>query len=244
MSGRLYVVGIGPGSPDMMTPQAHAALQDAERIYGYRTYLELLAPHFPEKQLIASDMRQELQRCEEALADANEGHRVAVVCSGDAGVYGMASPVLELAPAYPEVDVEVVCGVTAALAGAAVLGAPLAHDFCVVSLSDLLTPWPVIEKRLKAAAWADLCLCLYNPRSHHRPEHLARACRILQEASMPPERPCGVVKNIGRDEQEAHCMALSKLETYEADMFTTVFIGNSETRIVGGCLVTPRGYRS
>ena len=166
-----------------------------------------------------------------------------VICSGDAGVYGMASPVLELAAAYPAVEVEVVPGVTAALAGAAVLGAPLAHDFCTVSLSDLLTPWEVIERRLRAAAAGDFVLCLYNPASHRRRDTLRRACDVLLDAGRSPATPCGWVRNIGRGGQTARLLTLAELRGAELDMFTTVFVGASSTRVAGGRLVTPRGYR-
>ena len=176
-----------------------------------------------------------------ALAAAAGGKTVAVVCSGDAGVYGMAGLIYELARQYPPVDVEVVPGVTAAQSGAAVLGAPLMHDFAVVSLSDLLTPWHAIEQRLLAAAEADFVLCLYNPASHGRPEHLAKACDILLRVRKA-ETVCGWVRNIGRPGEESGVLALGALRGFAADMFTTVFIGNSRTRELGGKMVTPRGY--
>ena len=166
---------------------------------------------------------------------------VAMVCSGDAGVYGMASPVLELAGEYPEVDVEVVAGVTAALSGGAVLGAPLGHDFCVISLSDLLTPWEVIEKRLESAAEGDFAICLYNPSSKKRKDHLRRACEILLK-TRSGDTVCGWVRNIGREGQEHRILTLEQLQNAEVDMFTTVFIGSSRTRCVEGRMVTPRGY--
>ena len=154
----------------------------------------------------------------------------------------MASPLLELAPAYPGVEVEIIPGLTAALSGAAVLGAPLAHDFCVVSLSDRLTPWPVIEKRLACAAGGDFCLALYNPSSKGRADYLAKAVRILLANGKAPNTVCGTVRNIGRTGQTARLLTLAELEKTEADMFTTVFVGNAATKAQNGKMVTPRGY--
>ena len=168
---------------------------------------------------------------------------MALVCSGDAGVYGMASPLLELAQGYPDVTVEVVPGLTAALSGGAVLGAPLAHDFCVISLSDRLTPWEVIEMRLACAARGDFALALYNPSSKGRPDYLQKAVRILLANGKTPETVCGIVRNIGREGQEKRVLTLAELEKTQVDMFTTVFIGNAATRELAGRMVTPRGYK-
>lgn len=243
MSGKLYVVGLGPGDSSMMTEQARNALADADVLCGYTVYVELVRPLFPEKETYTTPMRGELDRCRWALEAASQGRKVALVCSGDAGVYGMASPVLELAGSYPEVAVEVVPGVTAALSGAAVLGAPLAHDFCVISLSDLLTPWEVIEKRLRCAALGDFALCLYNPASHRRKEHLRRAVDILLETGLKKSTPCATVRNIARPGQEVQFYTLEALRTAPVDMFTSVYIGNSTTRQEGNWLITPRGYQ-
>ena len=188
-------------------------------------------------------MTQELERCRHALEEAERGRTVALVCSGDAGVYGLASPVLELLPDYPDVEVEIVPGVTAALSGAAKLGAPLGHDFCVISLSDLLTPWEQIEKRLRCAAEGDFAVVLYNPASRRRREHLKKACDILL-TFRSAETPCGWIRNIGREGEEKGFLTLGELREAELDMFTTVFIGSSTTRLLGGSLVTPRGYRT
>ena len=188
-------------------------------------------------------MTQELDRCRWALEKARTGKRVALVCSGDAGVYGMASPLLELAPDYPDVAVEIVPGLTAALSGGAVLGAPLAHDFCVISLSDRLTPWEVIEKRLACAAMGDFCVALYNPSSKGRPDYLARAVCILLESGKSADTVCGIVRNIGREGQTARILTLAQLKDTAVDMFTTVYIGNAATKQLGGRMVTPRGYR-
>ena len=160
---KVYVVGIGPGGPEQITPQARAAMDRAEVLCGYTVYLELVKGLYPDKEIYTTPMRQELERCRWALETAQSGRTVALLCSGDPGVYGMAGPLLELAQSFPEVEVEIVPGVTAALSGGALLGAPLGHDFCVVSLSDLLTSWEVIERRLECAAQGDFALCLYNP---------------------------------------------------------------------------------
>ena len=226
-----------------MTLEARAALDRAELLCGYPAYLDLIAPLYPGKETCSTPMTQELARCRRALDEARRGRTVALVCSGDAGVYGLASPVLELLPDYPDVEVEIVPGVTAALSGAAKLGAPLGHDFCAVSLSDLLTPWEQIEKRLRCAAEGDFAVVLYNPSSRRRREHLRKACDILL-TFRTAETPCGWVRNIGREGEEKALLTLGELREKELDMFTTVFIGSSATRLVGGRLVTPRGYRA
>lgn len=241
---KLFVVGLGPGDARYLTEQARKALEMSDLICGYSVYIDLVRPLYPEKEYFTTPMKQELDRCRHALASAQQGVTTAMVCSGDAGVYGMASPVLELAGEYPGVEVEVVPGITAALSGAAVLGAPLAHDFCVISLSDLLTPWSLIETRLECAAKGDFALCLYNPGSRKRADYLQKAVRILLQAGKDPATPCGYVRNIGREGQQAQTLTLAELENAEMDMFTTVFIGSSTTRILGDFLVTPRGYRS
>ena len=237
----LYVVGIGPGGEEFMTSQAREALSRAQVLCGYTVYVELVAPLFPGKEIYTSPMKQELDRCRWAMETARE-KEVAFVCSGDAGVYGMAGLLLQLSPQYPEVDIQVVAGVTAALSGGAVLGAPLGHDFCVVSLSDLLTPWELIEKRLRCAAWGDFCLCLYNPSSRKRADYLAKACDILLAEGKAPETVCGWVRNIGREGQASCVLSLKELRDAQLDMFTTVFIGSSTTQEINGKMVTPRGY--
>lgn len=240
---KLFVVGIGPGGGKGLTREAEAALDAAEVFCGYPVYIGLLRPMWPDTPALTTPMTRELERCHMALESAAKGRTTAMVCSGDAGVYGMAGPVLELSPRYPEVEVEVLPGVTAALGGAALLGAPLMNDFAVVSLSDLLTPWETIEKRLRGAALADFSVCLYNPVSRRRAGHLRRACEILLE-SKSPETVCGWVKKIGREGQEHRLCTLKELSGEPVDMFTTVFVGNSSTRAVGGRMVTPRGYET
>jgi len=239
---RLFVVGIGPGKKEYFTAEAMHALEESDVIYGYPVYTELVEPLFPDKDYRTTGMRQETERCLQALQRADGGQTTALVCSGDAGVYGMASPVLELASEYPEVDICVVAGVTAALSGAAVLGAPLGNDFCVVSLSDLLTPWEQIERRLKAAALGDFSLVLYNPSSRKRKDHLKRACDVLLANGKSPETVCGTVRNIGRDGEAAALCTLGELRDTEVDMFTTVFVGTAETKVLRDRMVTPRGY--
>lgn len=238
---RLLVVGIGPGDRGGMTGRALAALGEADLLCGYDLYLDLVRPLFPEKEMLATGMKGEVERCRAALEAASRGRVAAVVCGGDAGVYGMAGLVYQLSEDYPPLDIEVVPGVSAAMAGSAMLGAPLGHDFAVVSLSDLLTPWHIIENRLRAAAEADFVLCLYNPASRGRADHLARACDIVLK-SRAPETPCGWARRVGRDGQECGILTLAELRDWRADMFTTVFVGSGSTRVIGGKLVTPRGY--
>lgn len=240
--GKIYVVGIGPGNMEMMTVRAREALDESDIIAGYRTYTDLVREYLPDKEYFENGMRGEIERCEKCVELAKKGQTVALICSGDAGVYGMASPLLEIAERENFTDVEVIPGITAALSGAALLGAPLSHDFCVISLSDLLTPWEVIEKRLRSAAEGDFCMVIYNPASKKRADYLRRACEILME-TLPGSTCCGYVRNIGRDGCEKEVCTLRELSEKDADMFVTVFIGNSRTRISEGRLVTPRGYQ-
>ena len=242
MAGILYVVGIGPGDAGQMTPQADAAIRDSRMLAGYTVYVDLVRERYPEKEVLTTAMTQEEKRCRMALACCAEGKNTAMVCSGDAGVYGMAGLVLELAPEYPDVTVRVVPGVTAACAGAAVLGAPLMHDFAVISLSDRLTPMETILNRLKMAAQGDFVICLYNPASKARSGYLAVACEELLRYRSG-DTVCGVVRNIGREGQEYRIMTLKELKSWNADMFTTVYVGNSSTKRIVDYMVTPRGYR-
>ena len=238
--GKLYVVGIGPGDAPRMTAEARAALDASKTLCGYPVYIDLVAPFCSGKKILTAPMRKEIERCRMALEAAQTG-TAALICSGDAGVYGLAGLALELAPEYPGADVEIVPGVTAALSGAALLGAPLGHDFCAVSLSDLLTPWEVIEKRLRCAADADFVICLYNPASRRRKDNLRRACDIILQYRAG-ETVCGLARNVGRERQSASVLTLRELRDAEADMFTTVFIGSSSTKEIAGRMVTPRGY--
>lgn len=242
VAGRLSVVGLGPGGEADMTARARERLEAADVIAGYARYVEGIRDIVGTRPVIATGMRHEVERCRAALARAQEGADVALVCSGDAGVFGMASLVLELAPEYAGVRVEVVCGVSAAQSGGALLGAPLGHDFACISLSNALTSWDVIERRLAAAAASDMCLALYNPRSHHRPETLSRAVGVLLASGKPASTVCGWARCAGRPGEAWGACTLAELAGLDADMFTTVFVGNADTRVIGGRVVTPRGY--
>lgn len=246
----ITVVGMGPGKEAMMTEEALVALDRADVIIGYTVYLELLGDRFAGKEYLSTPMKQEVERCRMCFEQAAMGKEVAMICSGDAGIYGMASLMFELGEEYDAenpgasmmTDICVIPGITAASSGAAVLGAPLNHDFCVISLSDLLTPWELIEKRLRAAANGDFAIAIYNPSSRKRHDYLQKACDILMETASP-ETACGYVRNIGRDGTESHVCTLAELRDTQVDMFTTVFVGNSQSRIIGDRLVTPRGYK-
>ncbi len=239
---KLYVVGLGPGDQADMTVRALGALAESELIVGYEGYIRLIQDRFPGKQFLSTPMRQEVDRCRTALQEAASGKTVSMVCSGDAGIYGMAGLLYQLAEEYPPVWIQVIPGITAACSGAALLGAPLANDFVTISLSDLLTPWETIERRLRAAAAGDFCLAIYNPASHGRPDTLQRACDILLE-TYSPKTPAGVVQNVGRDGEGYLVMTLEELREFPADMLTTAFVGNSTTQIIAGRMVTPRGYQ-
>ena len=226
-----------------MTIRADKALSACEAIVGYPVYVDLVKDRYPGKELFATPMTQEAKRCQLALDLAQGGKQVCIVCSGDSGIYGMAALVYELRGESREPEVEVVPGLTAACSGGAVLGAPLTHDFAVISLSDRLTPWETIEKRLLAAAEADFSIAIYNPASHGRPEHLKRACEILLRV-LPETRLCGIVRNIGRSGESRRILTLGELKDAEVDMFCTVFIGNASSRALAGNFITPRGYRN
>lgn len=238
---KLTVVGLGPGAGPDLTLRARDAIEAADLVVGYTAYIALIRDAFPEKEMVSTGMKREVDRCRLAVEAAVSGRSVAVVCSGDSGIYGMAGLIYEVSQEYPPIDIEVVPGITAACGGAAVLGAPLTHDFAVISLSDLLTPWEKIEARLAGAAAADFVLCLYNPASRSRPDYLKRACDILLRHKAP-ETLCGTVRSIGRPGEAARLCTLAELGEAEVDMFTTVFVGNSQTRNINGKMVTPRGY--
>ena len=214
---KLTVVGLGPGAGRDLTGRAYDAIQAADLVVGYTAYIDLIREAFPDKEMQSTGMKKEVDRCRAAVEAAVDGKHVAVVCSGDSGVYGMAGLIYEVAQEYPPIDIEVVPGITAACGGAAVLGAPLTHDFAVI--------------------------CLYNPRSHSRKDYLQRACDILLSHGKSPDTVCGYVQNIGREGERAVTCTLKALrDNEEVDMFTTVFVGNSQTSLIGGKMVTPRGY--
>ncbi len=238
---KLYVVGFGCGSEDGMTLQARAAIESSDLIVGYSVYTDILKKYFPDKSYESTGMKKEKERVQLALDRAGEGKTVALVCSGDSELYGMAALAIELAGEDTETDIETVAGVSAAFSAGAILGSPLTHDFAVISLSDLLTPMEKIIKRIRCASEADFTIALYNPSSKKRADYLSRACEIMLEYKSL-DTVCGYVKNAGRDGQESAVLTLEELMETDVDMFTTVFIGNSETRIINGKMVTPRGY--
>ena len=239
---KLIVAGIGAGSYDGLTVGVVKALENADLIVGYTVYCELVKPYFPDKEFLSTAMMREIERCRLALEHAASGKLTVMICSGDAGIYGMASPILELADEYG-VDIEIMPGVTAATSGAALLGSPITCDFAVISLSDLLTPMETIEKRLEGAAMADLCIVLYNPSSRKRADYLKHACSIVMKYRSP-ETVCGIARNIGRDGESSVVLTLAELAETPTDMFSTVFIGNSTTKNIDGRMVTPRGYKN
>ena len=240
---KLYVIGIGPGEYEQMTLKAIHAMEKSEVIIGYTVYVDLVKEHFPGKEFLTTPMKKEVDRCVMAFEEAKKGKVVSMICSGDAGVYGMSGLMYEVGVNYPEVELEIIPGVTAATGGAAVLGAPLIHDFCLISLSDLLTPWEKIEARLLAAAEADFVVCLYNPSSRKRSDYLQKACDLMMQYKSP-ETVCGIVSYIGRDGEHYEVMDLKTLRDTKVDMFTTVWVGNSQTKEINCKMVTPRGYRN
>ncbi|MFG5941797.1 precorrin-3B C(17)-methyltransferase [Salmonella enterica subsp. enterica serovar Weltevreden] len=230
----LSVIGIGPGSQAMMTMEAIEALQAAEIVVGYKTYTHLVKAFTGDKQVIKTGMCKEIERCQAAIELAQAGHNVALISSGDAGIYGMAGLVLELVSKQKlDVEVRLIPGMTASIAAASLLGAPLMHDFCHISLSDLLTPWPVIE--------TDFVICFYNPRSRGREGHLARAFDLLA-ASKSAQTPVGVVKSAGRKKEEKWLTTLGDMDFEPVDMTSLVIVGNKTTYVQDGLMITPRGY--
>jgi len=229
---------------DHLTPKAREAISQSSVIAGYTGYIELIKDLLNGKEVIKTGMKSEAERCNAAIVEALRGKNVCVVSSGDSGIYGMAGLLYELAEKHQEIEIEVIPGITAASSAAAILGAPLTNDFAVISLSDLLTPWEVIEKRLEACAAADMVLCLYNPQSKSRSTYLEKACAIVLQHKYP-ETKCGCVRNAFRgDSSESFICTLAELSNTQVDMFTTVIIGNSFTRVICGKLVTARGYNS
>ncbi|EAF6527931.1 precorrin-3B C(17)-methyltransferase [Listeria monocytogenes] len=238
----IYVIGIGPGDKRLMTGEALQAIEDADVIVGYVTYIKLIKELIKDKEVVKTGMRREINRCQEAVDIALTGKKVAVVSSGDAGIYGMAGLVLELAEkSNPDLEVKVIPGITASIGAAAVLGAPIMHDFCHISLSDLMTPWEVIEKRLTHAAMADFVVCFYNPRSKGRANHLANAFQKMMEYKSG-DTVVGIVKDVGRKEERKIITTMRDIDYELVDMTTMVIIGNKETYVKNGKMITPRGY--
>ena len=239
---KIFAIGLGPGDPAYLAPRARLAISESQVVVGYTGYMGMVADLVEGKECISTGMRGEAARCQSAIEEALKGKLVSVICSGDAGIYGMASLLYELAAQHPEIEIEVVPGITAAASAAAILGSPLTNDFAVISLSDLLTPWAVIEKRLRTCSQGDLVICLYNPQSKKRNDHLKRACAIVLE-HQPGQTNCGYVRNAYRAEgSQSQICTLDELSRAEVDMFTTVIIGNSGTRVINNKLVTVRGY--
>ena len=240
---KLYVIGIGPGEYEQMTLKAIHAMEKSDVIIGYTVYVDLVKEHFAGKEFLTTPMKKEVDRCVMAFEEAKKGKTVSMICSGDAGVYGMSGLMYEVGVNYPDVELEIIPGVTAATGGAAVLGAPLIHDFCLISLSDLLTPWEKIEARLLGASKADFVICLYNPSSKKRHDYLQKACDLMMQYKSP-DTVCGIVSYIGREVENWKVLSLRELRDTQVDMFTTVWIGNSQTKEINGKMVTPRGYKN
>lgn len=245
-TGKIMLVGLGPGAVEHMTGRARAAIAEADTIIGYVTYVRLVADLIDGKEVIKKSMTEELDRAIEALERAKQGKKVALISSGDAGVYGMAGPTFEVlfqAGWTPEsdIEVEIVPGASALNTCAALVGAPLTHDFCAISLSDLLTPWPTIARRLDAVAYADFVVALYNPKSGRRTRQIQEAQRIFLR-HRDPKTPVAIVKSAFRPKQRLEFTTLEKMAEADIGMLSTVLIGNSNTFIRGGLMVTPRGY--
>jgi precorrin-3B C17-methyltransferase len=243
-AGRLAVVGFGPGGPEHMTPLAQRTIAAAEVVFGYTAYIGMIRDAFPaDKEYVSTGMRGEVERCRAAVAAAMEGRDAAIVSSGDSGIYGMAGIVYEVADEMgADIEIEVVPGMTAASVAAAVLGAPLMHDTALISLSDLMTPYDLIMKRVDCAGQADFVIALYNPRSRKRTAHLTEAADILMR-HRPPETPVGIVRHAGRTDETSAITTLGELADADVDMFSIVIVGNSGTYVSGGRMITPRGYR-
>lgn len=236
----ITVVGIGPGNMKNMTQEAIQAIEKAEVVVGYTTYIRLIESMLEGKEVVVNGMRAEVERCQQAIDIARTGKNVAVISSGDPGIYGMAGLIYELSEGKDQI--KIIPGITASSAAAALLGAPLMHDFCNISLSDLLTPYDTIMKRVALAAESDFVICLYNPRSKGRKDHLAHAVSLIRKAQ-GDDIPVGLVRDAGREGETVICATLKTLPYEEVDMTTVVIIGNSQTKMMGEHMVTPRGYK-
>lgn len=246
MKGKLFVIGCGPGSVKHLTERAKEAVLESDIVIGYKTYIGLVRELLTTQEVISTGMSEEVERAQKAIKLAEEGHKVAVVSSGDAGVYGMAGLVYEVLSqqGWSEetgVKVEIVPGISAINSTASLLGAPVMHDSCTISLSDHLTPWEVIEKRIDAAAQADFVISLYNPKSKKRVKQIGEAQKILLKYKSPAT-PVGIVKSAYRDRENVVVTTLQDMLDHEIGMLTTIIIGNSSTFIYEGKIITPRGY--
>lgn len=235
---KLYVIGIGPGGLEHLTIKAKTAIEECEVVVGYKFYIELIEELLKDKKVISTGMKGEIERCRLAIEETRNGKDTCIISTGDPGLYGMAGPILEMAE---DIDVEVIPGVSAAFCGASEIGAPIMHDFCTISLSDLLTPWEIIEKRLDAAAYGDFVIALYNPKSMGRKTHIERAVEIVMKHKSGSV-PVALIKNAGRGNNEKRIMTLDSIDYEFIDMMTVVIIGNSKTYIKGDRMITPRGY--
>jgi precorrin-3B C17-methyltransferase len=242
MNGKIFVIGLGPGKNEFMSIKAIDAIKKSEIIVGYITYIKLIEDLIGGKKTVSSGMRKEVERCKEALNFAEKGKTVALVSSGDAGIYGMAGIMLEvIGENKSDIEVEIIPGITSASSSAAVLGAPLMHDFAVISLSDLMTDWNVIRTRIDCAAKADFVIAIYNPKSSERKTNIVDAREIILKYRLP-ETPVGIVKDCGRDNEKATVTTLENMLDYDIDMTTTLIVGNSNTYVANGKIITPRGY--
>lgn len=238
--GKIYVVGLGPGNKENMTFRAYDALQNSDIIIGYKTYIDLIEGMFPDKKIIKSYMKKEVARCEETLKLALLGNTVSLISSGDAGVYGMAGLMLEIANG--QVEVKIIPGVTSANASASLGGAPIVHDSVNISLSNLLTDWELIKKRIDLASQGDFVITLYNPKSSGRPELINEARDIMLKYKRS-DTPVLIARNVGREGESYDITTLCDMLDYEINMFSTVIVGNSNTKVVNGRMITPRGYK-
>lgn len=238
--GKIYVVGIGPGNMEDISVRAYKTLKNVDVIAGYITYIDLIKDEFKEKEFYVSGMKKEIDRCEKVLELAKEGKTVALISSGDAGIYGMAGIMIEVALGSG-IDVEVIPGITSSVAGASLVGAPLMHDQAIISLSDLLTDWEVITKRIDRASEGDFVISLYNPKSKGRTEQIVEAREIMLKHKAP-STPVALLRHVGREDENYTLTNLDEMLNYEIDMFTVVIVGNSKTYVKEGKMITPRGY--
>ncbi|MBQ8178849.1 MAG: precorrin-3B C(17)-methyltransferase [Candidatus Methanomethylophilaceae archaeon] len=243
MRGRLHVVGFGPGGKEHMTFKAAEVIQNADVVTGYTAYVNMVKPYFPDKEYKATGMMREVERCRMAIEDAMSGKDVAMISSGDSGIYGMAGIIYQLAEEMgADIDIDTVPGMTAASTAASVLGAPLMHDLAIISLSDLMTPLDLIMKRVDCAGQGDMIVCLYNPKSKTRTTYLDQARNILLKYRSP-DTPVGIVRDAGREGEWSKVTTLGGMDPDDVDMFTIVIIGNSQTYESNGRMITPRGYK-
>ena len=241
--GKIIIVGIGPGSKEDITPAALAAVQGADAIVGYKYYFQFIEPYVkPECECIDTGMKKERERAEQAFLLAEQGKTVVVISSGDAGIYGMAPLICEMKhERESDIEIKTLPGISAFQKAASLLGAPIGHDMCIISLSDLMTPWEVIERRIKAAVTADFVTAVYNPKSHGRYWQLYRLQELfLKQRSA--DTPVGYVRQAGREEETVEVTTLGSFDPEDVDMFTVILIGNSQSYITDGKIITPRGY--